>query len=136
MNQYPEHEKLKALSDKQRHIQEFLDWLEDGEEHPQVVRGNDGEIAAKIPKQWRLAFYPTRTHNNNGVMWPEEDWKGSHGLESVTTTYATIIAMFLGIDEKAFEAEKVQMLEECRKLLEKKEASDAERTDETIRSDG
>jgi len=90
MSEYPEHEKLKSLMPQRNTVQEFLDWLEDGDKgtgHPDLE-----------DKSIELAY-------------DCDDWGE---LRAIHWTKADIIGKFLGIDPVKLEVEKRQMLDEIR----------------------
>lgn len=80
---YPEHAKLRKISDKSQAIGEFLDW---------AGRGSKGLTLCYSDGHRFYPSYKTKTK---------------------------LLAEFFGIDEAKLEAEKLAMLEECRRLNER-----------------
>lgn len=85
-DEYPEHDKLRAIQPQSQAICEFIEWLESGE------AGKNGEyleIASRHPSD-----------NLHGPYFEKKE---------------NLVARFFDIDLKKLEKEKRQMLEQCRK---------------------
>ena len=113
MNDYPEHDKLHAVSEESQRIGDFLDWLReqrinlmvyrddisdtvdcwaffDKEPHPETCRGGCGGTGVKTIRR--------------------EGWvPESRGIEQ-------LLADYYGIDLRKLEAEKRRVLEEIREM--------------------
>lgn len=113
MNEYPEHEKLRAIQDKSQAIGEFLDWLQDG----------GFEDYGNIDLCYRPLIKTVERIGKDGY-WrqeplPEDKWFHSDHLTTLMTPKSILLAAFFEIDLKKLEEEKVQMLDEQRSLNSK-----------------
>ena len=108
MSDYPEHDKLKACKGEVAAISRFLDWLDDGDAHPQVITDPDGD-EYRISKMWFLARYSTTLDKDGYVA-----WKDTRFLDSITMQKAAIIGLFVGVDPVKLEAEKCRLLASLR----------------------
>ena len=84
---YPEHEKLKKISDKSQAIGEFLDWCKDEENGFSFCRYREFEVEAWTPDE--DGWYPC--------------------------DFMPVLHEYFGIDKDKIEAEKCHMLEELRR---------------------
>ena len=86
MSDYPEHEKLKKVSDQSQVCGEFLDWLQ------------GKYVLAKYVETGTWAGEPV------------------HDLRHANVPVQDLLAEFFGIDQDKIEAEKRAMIEACRSL--------------------
>ena len=116
---YPEHDKLAAISDKSQVIGEFLDWVADEkkiirarwlEKETNWVEGDEG--------------FGTRYHEEHDAVGRYETIR--EHLAQDTTSVQDLLAEFFNIDRDIIETEKRQMLDEMRVANEAHDAgSDA-----------
>jgi hypothetical protein len=101
-NQYPEHEKVKEVSDRSNECGRFLDWLRNTKRAqiltyhshtPSCYVLEDDEFGQPVPHL---------------ICGTDED-----DLVTLGSTY-DLLCEYFKIDRKAYEAEKEQMLEELR----------------------
>ncbi len=101
MSDYPEHDKLSAISDKSQAIGEFLDWLmygglDESAHHPgQVRKESFGSIELAFRRHRKYHKEEERDHDLTPLNWPVKH----------------ILAAYFEIDSDKIEAEKRAMLD-------------------------
>ena len=93
MSQYPECEKLAAVSKDSGNIREFLEWL-------------------LYSKNYVLAFYSD-----------EDDYEYDNGLRAVNLNIEEFLAEYFEIDLDKVETERREILDSCRRILDERDAS-------------
>lgn len=97
MSEYPEHEKLKLISDKSQAIGEFLAWLESGGLHAPPNEAHETESYGSVELAYRpeLCGGPERSDE----LWP------------LSWSKQRLLAAYFEIDLDKIEDEKRAMLE-------------------------
>ena len=96
---YPEHEKLQKVVDKSQAIGEFIDWL----------RGEKKIVFCKYVQE------PVPDDDENGYYNEDLDDVVKDMLLPTSLPIEETLAEYFGIDLNKLEAEKRQMIDECRK---------------------
>lgn len=113
MSDYPEHEKLKAISDKSQTIGEFLDWLmwgglDEAAGHP---GGSRRESYGSIELAYRVEYQRTRMDDDGQVV---AEMAREDTLTPLNWSIKQILAAYFEIDNDKIELEKMAMLEALR----------------------
>lgn len=110
MSNYPEHDKLSAVSDSSQAIGEFLDWLECGglDAHLSDESGLDGHVGDERYGSVLLAFRPLVADAHPG-------WTAPHGarvrdLQPLGWGIEKLLAAYFQIDLGRIEEEKRKMI--------------------------
>lgn len=96
MSDYPEHEKLKLISDKSQACGEFLEWLA-SEKGITLATKHEHDSECRGPSRLRVCGFT------------------SSQLEPVYIPRTALLAEFFDIDERKIEKEKRAMLDALRK---------------------
>ena len=127
--QYPMHDKLRAISDRSQDIYEFLEWL--GEQKLFIAQhditsdecrncDHDEPHKAEIPGGGGIGLICE-------AEWCECDWNDRGSPERIYRTPKTaeaLLSEFFAIDLKILEAEKQAMLDAIRELPKVKKANE------------
>src|SRR4051794_13362836 len=115
--EYPEHEKLKAITEERDHVQGFLDWLLDetpvtlaawDNERPRARRTYSGEHARLMLAE--AADLPLDRLDDDGV-----DRSGYRAVPHLTGGLReSLLAAYFGIDPRKLSDEKEAMLASLR----------------------
>lgn len=105
MSEYPEHDKLRAISDKSQAIGEFIDWLI-----------SEREPNTKIVERVILHDYHTTDRHLNPL--PEEEWERFEFETDVPLrkSIQDLLAEYFEIDRNKLNEEKLKMFEEIRNV--------------------
>lgn len=110
---YPEHDKLRAISDKSQAIGEFLEWLQDcgldndPDADPWRTGGRYGSV--------ELAFRQ-REGVDPSVQFAEDDVDRSSDLTPLSISITDLLARYFEIDQEKIGQEKRAMIEACGRI--------------------
>lgn len=113
MTEYPEHEKLRAISDQSQVCGEFLEWIQGGYEGSPGLHLCRWKKESEAP-QWihEASGRPAKFHHLRAEQNPE--WYPA-GYYSAGLNTKELLAMFFDIDQEKIDVEKKQMLSAIRK---------------------
>lgn len=115
MSDYPEHEKLRKISDQSQICGEFLEWLRGGHEGSPGLHLCQWKEAPEDVPHWihDETGEPVSFSSRHATENPE--WYPS-GYYSPGLTTQELLARFFGIDQKKIDEEKEQMLAALREM--------------------
>jgi hypothetical protein len=112
MSDYPEHEKLRKISDQSQICGEFLEWLKGGYQGSPGLHLCQWKEAADVP-HWVHDETGEEVSFSHRHATANPEWYPA-GYYSPGRTTQELLAQFFGIDQKKIDAEKEQMLADIR----------------------